>query len=81
MLQVTHINKLLQVIVQIGQVFSSFLVLGNQFLLPLQQLLALLLQRLTLDTLVFYAGNHESVLISVDVLWVFGEKLFDGNEW
>ncbi|KUI56549.1 hypothetical protein VP1G_10863 [Cytospora mali] len=74
------VNELLQVVIQVCQVLPAFLVLGDELLLALQQLLALLLQALALGSLVLDPGDHECVLVGSNVLWVLGEELLDGNK-
>lgn len=76
----THINELLQIVIQIRQVLPALLVIGNKLLLPLQQLLALLLQCLTLGALVLNPRNHQVILVGVGELGVLIEELFEGCE-
>lgn len=75
-----HVNKLLEVLVEVRQIVPPLLVLGNQLLLALLQLQPLLLERLALDPLLVDARRHQGVLVGVGVLGVGGEKLVDGDE-
>ena len=75
-----HINKLLEVLIEIGQVVSPFFVIRNQLLLTLQKFLSLLLQRLPFSPLVIYARDHQCVLVVVNMLGVLGEEFFRGDQ-
>lgn len=77
----TYINKLLKVLVEVGQIILALLILRDQGLLVLQQLLTSLLKFLSLRMLVIDARNHQVMFIC---LAVFGEELeefLDGYQW
>lgn len=67
----TYINEFLEVLVEVGQIILALLILRDQGLLVLQQLLASLLEFLSLRMLVIDARNHQIMFIS---LAVFGEE-------
>lgn len=69
------VNELFQIVIQTGQVILPSLVVGNQFLFPLQKFLSLLLQCLALGSFVIDAGHHQCVVIIVCVFGVLGEEL------
>lgn len=70
-----YVNELFQIVIQTGQVILPSLVVGNQFLFPLQKFLSLLLQCLALGSFVIDAGHHQCVVIIVCVFGVLGEEL------
>lgn len=76
----THIDELLQIFIEVGQIVLALLVLGNELLLPAHQLEPLLLESFTSHSLVADACNHQGVLVGVGVLWLLGEEFFDGDE-
>lgn len=76
----TYIDKLFQVLVQIGQVVLSPLVVVDELLLALEELLAALLQDLALLALVLDARKHAFVVVGVCVFGAQGEEFFDGDE-
>lgn len=76
----THINKPLQILVEVRQIVLPLLILGDEFGFSLQEFLPLLLQRLPLGLLVVYPRRHKNVLVRLGVLRVLGEELFDGNQ-
>jgi hypothetical protein len=76
----TYINELFQVIVEIRQVLFPPLVVCNELLLPLQQLLALLLQSLALNSFVIDSGKHERILVGIAMLRKLRQKLLHGDE-
>lgn len=77
----THIDELLQVIVQVCKILPPLLVLCNKLLFALQKFLALLLQGLALAAFILDARDHEGIFVGFFVPRVFREELFDGNEW
>ena len=77
---ITHINELLQILVQIGQIVFPLLVVRNKSLLLLQQALPLLFQRQSFRMLVINTSNRQSIIICIGMLWMFGEELLDGDE-
>lgn len=81
MLSVTYVDELLQVVVQIRQVFPTLLVLGDELLLPLQQLLALLFEGLALDSLILNTRCHQGILIGFDMLGILGEEFLYEGQW
>jgi hypothetical protein len=77
---VTNVNELLQFIIQVCQVLLSSLVVRDELLLPFQELLALLLQGLTLGSLVVDSREHQGVFIVVLVLRELLKEVFNGNQ-
>ena len=76
----THVDEFLQILVKICKVLLPFLVVCNELLLPLQQLLTLLLELLSLHSLVVDARNHQRVLIVIGVFGMLGKEFIDGYE-
>ena len=75
-----HVNELLEVLVEVREVVSTLLILGDELLLALLQLQPLLLERLPLDPLLVDACRHQGVLVGVGMLRVGGEELVDGDK-
>jgi hypothetical protein len=66
----TDINKLLEIVVKVGQVILSPFVICNEFLLSLEKLLPLLLKPFTLGSFVVDACHHQGVLVVILMLGV-----------
>ena len=79
-IEYTDINKLLEVIVKVGQVILSSLVIRDEFLLSLEELLSLLLERFTLSSLMVNARHHQSILIIVLVLRMLCKEFLNGDQ-
>jgi hypothetical protein len=74
------IDELLEVVVEACQIVLSLLVFSNQGLLLLQKLLSLRFQGLTLRAFVFYASDHERILIRFCHVRVLLEELVEWNQ-
>lgn len=79
-IEYTDINKLLEVIVKVGQVILSSLVIRDEFLLSLEELLSLLLERLTLSSLMVDTRHHQGILVIVLMLGMLCKEFFNGNQ-
>lgn len=75
-----YIDKPLQILVQAGQIILSFVVLGDQGLLTLEEFLSGLLQFLTLGVFMVDSGDHQFVSIGVFVFGEQSQKLLDGDQ-
>lgn len=76
----TYVDKLLEIVVKIRKVILPPLIIRNELLLPLQQLLSLVLQSLTLRPLVVYPRKHERVFVVVGVIGELREEVLCGDE-
>lgn len=76
----TYVDELFKILVQIGQVILAALVIGDQLLLPLQELLSLLLQRLALGAFVVDPCDHQFVLVILGVVGKLRKKVLGRDE-
>lgn len=76
----TYVDEFLQILVQVGQVLLAARVLSNQLLLPLEQLLATLLQTLAFGSFVLNACVHELILVVSCTIWVLRKEFFGRNQ-
>ena len=75
----THVDEFLKVIIQVGKIVFASLVVGDEFLLPFQQLLTLLLQSFALCAFVLDTGEHKGILVVGRMIGELFEKFFDGD--
>lgn len=76
----THVDKPLEVLVEVRQVVLPLLILGDKFSLSLQEFLPLLLQSLPLGPLVVNPRYHQLVLVGPRVLRMLDKEFLGGDE-
>ena len=76
----TYVDKLLQIGVEVRQIISAPLVIGNELGFAFDKLQPLLLQSLSLCLLVVDARGHQCILVIFSMLGMKRKELFDRNE-
>lgn len=71
-----HINKLLEILVEAGQILLPFVIFGNQRLFALEELLPGLFKLFAFCMFVTDSCNHQFVLVRLAVLGMQFKKFF-----